>query len=79
MMKESQAIGTVGAVPARGSRASDWQRWAPTAAVAWSLIYAALGSPGRRAEAGSLTPPKPCRGVWGRCLGGSGLARPGQS
>jgi hypothetical protein len=30
------------AVPARGG-VRDWQRWAPYAAVAWSLIYAALG------------------------------------
>jgi hypothetical protein len=42
-MNKSQAIGTVGAVPARGSRGGDWQRWAPYAAVAWSLIYALLG------------------------------------
>ncbi len=42
-MKESQAIGTIGAVPARGGRARDWQCWAPTAAVAWSLLYAVLG------------------------------------
>src|SRR5512141_3174886 len=43
MMSTSQAIGTVGAVPARGRSVGDWQRWAPYAAVAWSLIYAALG------------------------------------
>src|SRR5512141_1163881 len=30
-------------VPARGGRVRDWQRWAPYAAVAWSLVYAALG------------------------------------
>src|SRR5574342_1293568 len=30
-------------VPARGGGVRDWQRWAPTAAVAWSLIYAVLG------------------------------------
>jgi hypothetical protein len=30
-------------VPARGGGIRDWQRWAPYAAVAWSLIYAALG------------------------------------
>ncbi len=42
-MRKSQAIGTVGAVPARGGWVRDWQRWAPYAAVAWSLIYAALG------------------------------------
>src|SRR5512147_2124902 len=43
MMRKSQAIGTVGAVPARGGGVRDWQRWAPYAAVAWSLVYAALG------------------------------------
>ncbi len=41
-MKNGQAIATSGVVPARG-RALDWQRWAPYAAVAWSLVYAALG------------------------------------
>jgi hypothetical protein len=30
-------------VPARGGGVRDWQRWAPYAAFAWSLIYAALG------------------------------------
>ena len=30
-------------VPARGGRVRDWQRWAPYAAVVWSLVYAALG------------------------------------
>jgi hypothetical protein len=30
-------------VPARGGRVRDWQRWTPYAAVAWSLVYAALG------------------------------------
>jgi hypothetical protein len=30
-------------VPVRSGRIRDWQRWVPHAAVAWSLIYAALG------------------------------------
>lgn len=30
-------------VPARGERGRDWQNWVPYAAVAWSLVYAALG------------------------------------
>jgi hypothetical protein len=34
---------TAKAVPARVGRVRDWQRLAPYAAVAWSLIYAALG------------------------------------
>jgi len=42
-MGKSQTIGTVGAVPAHVGGVRDWQRWAPYAAVAWSLIYAALG------------------------------------
>src|SRR5512136_545817 len=32
-----------GVVPSRSGGVRDWQRWAPYAAVAWSLIYAALG------------------------------------
>jgi hypothetical protein len=35
--------GMANVVPARGGGVRDWQRWAPYAAVAWSLIYAALG------------------------------------
>lgn len=35
--------GMASVVPARGAEVRDWQRWAPYAAVAWSLIYAALG------------------------------------
>jgi hypothetical protein len=35
--------GMASVVPARGGGIRDWQRWAPYAAVAWSLIYAALG------------------------------------
>jgi len=30
-------------VPARGGGVRDWRRWAPYAAVAWSLAYAVLG------------------------------------
>jgi hypothetical protein len=43
MMSDNQAIGALGAVTARSGSARDWQRWAPYAAVAWSLLYAALG------------------------------------
>jgi len=35
--------GMASVVPARGGGVRDWQRWAPYAAVAWSLLYAALG------------------------------------
>ena len=30
-------------IPTRGGGVRDWQRWVPYAAVAWSLVYAALG------------------------------------
>jgi hypothetical protein len=42
-MRNSQVIGTIGTVPVRSERVRDWQHWAPYAAVAWSLIYAAMG------------------------------------
>jgi hypothetical protein len=32
-----------GALRSRGPWVRDWQRWAPYAAVAWSVVYAALG------------------------------------
>jgi hypothetical protein len=35
--------GMAGVVPARSGGVRDWQRWTPYAAVAWSLMYAALG------------------------------------
>ena len=35
--------GMASVVPARSGGIRDWQRWAPYAAVAWSLVYAALG------------------------------------
>src|SRR5512141_2236850 len=35
--------GAESSVPARRSAIRDWQNWMPYAAVAWSLIYAALG------------------------------------
>jgi hypothetical protein len=33
----------VNVVPVRGEKVRGWQRWAPYAAIAWSLIYALLG------------------------------------
>ncbi len=39
--RRGTAVASVG--PARDAGIRDWQRWAPYAAVAWSLIYAALG------------------------------------
>jgi len=41
LIADSNGIASV--VPARGGGVRDWQRWAPYAAVAWSLIYATLG------------------------------------
>ena len=35
--------GMASVVPARIGGVGNWQRWAPYAAVAWSLVYAALG------------------------------------
>ena len=35
--------GMASVAPARGGWVRDWQHWALYAAVAWSLIYAALG------------------------------------
>jgi hypothetical protein len=35
--------GMASVVPARSGGVRGWQRWAPYAAVAWSLVYAALG------------------------------------
>ena len=43
MTNEWQRAGMAGAVLARGGWVREWQRWAPHAAVAWSLAYAALG------------------------------------
>lgn len=37
------ASGMATVVPARIGGVRDWQRWTPHAAVAWSLLYAALG------------------------------------
>lgn len=34
---------TINAIPVRVGWARDWRRWTPYAAVAWSLVYAALG------------------------------------
>ncbi len=42
-IKERAISDTTRAVPALGGGVRDWQRWAPYAAVAWSLLYAALG------------------------------------
>jgi hypothetical protein len=38
-----RSIGMASVVTARNGGVRDWQRWAPYAAVVWSLLYAALG------------------------------------
>jgi hypothetical protein len=43
IMSERQGSGMTRAVPARVGWVHAWQRWTPYAAVAWSLVYAALG------------------------------------
>ena len=75
-MRKSQAIGAVGAVPARGRWVSDWQRWAPYAAVAWSLIYATLGVYWAVSGRGFPYTPKTVSDVMGPLLGrfGPGVA-----
>ncbi len=42
-MSAGQAMGTLKAVPAQGKELRGWQHWTPYAAVAWSLLYGALG------------------------------------
>ncbi len=42
-MREQHGSGMASVVPACGEGVRDWRRWAPYAAVAWSLVYAALG------------------------------------
>ncbi|HVN78054.1 MAG TPA: hypothetical protein VMW38_03590 [Terriglobia bacterium] len=76
MMRESQAIGTVGAVPACGGCVHDWQGWAPYAAVAWSLIYAALGVYWAVSGRGFPYTPKTVSDIMGPLLGrfGPGVA-----
>jgi hypothetical protein len=68
--------GVSSVVPARGGGVRDWQRWAPYAAVAWSLIYAALG--GYWAVSGSGFPytPETVPDLMGPLLGrfGPGVA-----
>jgi len=44
VLSERQASGMATAVPARVGGVRAWPHWAPYAAVAWSLIYAALGA-----------------------------------
>jgi len=42
-MREQQGSGMASVVPARREGVRGWHRWVPYAAVAWSLVYGALG------------------------------------
>jgi hypothetical protein len=68
--------GSAGAVPARGGGVRNWQRWAPYAAVAWSLVYAALGLYWAVGGRGFPYAPKTVPGGFGPAIGrlGPGVA-----
>src|SRR5512134_287772 len=76
MMRKSQAVGMVRTVPARGGGVRDWQRWAPYAAIAWSLVYAALGGYWAMGGRGFPYTPETMSDMMGPLLGrlGSGVA-----
>src|SRR5512143_2830723 len=63
-------------VPARGGGVRDWRRWAPYAAVAWSLAYAVLGVYWAVSGRGFPYTPETVSDVMGPMLGrfGPGLA-----
>jgi hypothetical protein len=65
-----------GVVPARAGGLRDWQRWTPYAAVAWSLVYAALGVYWTVSGRGFPFPPETMSDSMGPLLGrlGSGVA-----
>lgn len=75
-MRKTQAIGTTSAVSAQGRGLRDWQRWAPYAAVAWSLIYAALGGYWAASGRGFPYPPDTASDLMAPLLGrlGPGVA-----
>ncbi len=62
--------------PTRGGWVRDWQRWAPYATVAWSLIYAALGIYWAVSGRGFPYPPATVSDMMGSLLGrfGPGVA-----
>ncbi len=76
MMSERQGSGMTRAVSARGGGVRDWQRWVPYAAVAWSLIYAALGVYWAVSGRGFPYTPKTVSDIMGPLLGrfGPGVA-----
>ncbi len=58
-------------VPARSRGVRDWQQWAPYAAVAWSLVYAALGIYWMMSGRGFPYSPESASGDLGPLLGRS--------
>lgn len=66
--------GIVNIMPARGGGVHDWQRWTPYAAVAWSLIYAALGIYWMVSGSGFPYAPETVSNVIGPVVGRFGLA-----
>jgi hypothetical protein len=42
LLRSENRVGSI--VPAHSKGVGDWQRWAPYAAITWSLFYAALGT-----------------------------------
>jgi len=65
--------GRASVVPARGGGVRDWQRWAPYAAIAWSLVYAALGVYWALSGRGFPYPPDTVSDVMAPLLGRFGL------
>ena len=74
MTTEWQATGMAAAVPARGGWARGWQHWTPHAAVAWSLLYAALGLYWAVSRRGFPYDPDPASGTMGPLIGRFGPA-----
>jgi len=65
--------GRASVVPARGGGVRHWQRWAPYAAIAWSLVYAALGVYWALSGRGFPYPPDTVSDVMAPLLGRFGL------
>lgn len=70
---ERQESGTVGASPVRGGWVREWPRWAPYAAVVWSLVYAALGVYWAVSGRGFPYTPGPASNVTGAMVGRFGV------
>lgn len=71
LIADSNSVASV--APARGGWVRGWQRWTPYAAVAWSLIYAALGVCWAVSGRGFPYTPEPMSDDLGPLLGRFGL------